>query len=440
MRVRPNVIREWDYIDVAETGGDGVVSRAAADSLVAAARACHIGGLEGENILINGHRRLRAQQVVGVLAAPGATLEILPKIDGLEGNDGETRKRLIHMLARVLDIPVADGAITDLGWQKDDLLEILIRLFCDRLFEALHTGLARRYVGIEDDLAVLRGRLDVKRQFTILAARPGTLACRFEELSPDIPLNQVMKAAVSKLMGIARAPNNQRKLAELSLAFADVSAVAVPQLPWDKITLDRTNASWAVLLSLAKLLLGERFQTTSTGDGRGFSLLFEMNTLFEEYIGRTLQRALRHSGLEVRLQGPRDHVLIGQDGARRFATKPDIVVSRGKAPVLIIDTKWKRLKGTIDDPKKGVGQADIYQMMAYAHVYQCDRLLLLYPHHIEMGERDGLHPAHKVNNTTDTQLSVATISLSNLSKVTDDLFRIVAGKLGLDLDQLRRAA
>ena len=53
----------------------------------------------------------------------------------------------------------------------------------------------RRYVGHEDDLSALRGRLDVKRQFTVLAASPQRLACRFDELSTDIALNRIMKAA-----------------------------------------------------------------------------------------------------------------------------------------------------------------------------------------------------------------------------------------------------
>jgi 5-methylcytosine-specific restriction enzyme subunit McrC len=42
----------------------------------------------------------------------------------------------------------------------------------------------------------------------------------------------------------------------------------------------------ASLLALAKLILGDRFQTTTAGEARGFSLLFEMNTLFEEFVGR----------------------------------------------------------------------------------------------------------------------------------------------------------
>jgi 5-methylcytosine-specific restriction enzyme subunit McrC len=110
--------------------------------------------MESERILVDGVRQLRAQQVVGVLAAPSVLLEILPKIDGI--GDGATRSNLIRMLARTLDLTMAHGSLVSLDWQRKNLLEILIRLFSDRLFEAVHCGLTRRYVLRHGDRPALR--------------------------------------------------------------------------------------------------------------------------------------------------------------------------------------------------------------------------------------------------------------------------------------------
>jgi len=277
-------------------------------------------------------------------------------------------------------------------------------------------GLPRRYVSFEADLATLRGRLDAQRQFTVLAATPQKLACRYEELSADIALNQIMRAAVTRLRPIAKAPETQRRLMELSLAFADISSVEADQLSWDRVVLDRTNVDWATLFKLAKLLLGDRFQTTSSGRSDGYALLFEMNTLFQEYVGRMLKRSLSGFELDVRLQGPWKYALTSVDGAQhRFVTKPDIVVSRDGRPVLIIDTKWKRLE--IDDSKLGVGQADVYQLMAYARVYRCPRVLLLYPHHKEIRGKEGLLCQHLIQGTVNGRLSIATLALAELATV-----------------------
>jgi 5-methylcytosine-specific restriction enzyme subunit McrC len=183
------------------------------------------------------------------------------------------------MLAVALDVEIDVGQITALDWQRETLLEILIRLFSEKLFDAVRQGMPRHYVQQADDLPTLRGRLDVTRQFTSLAAEPTRIACRYDALTLDIALNHIMKAAISRLTRIAKTSDNQRRLRELTFAYADIADVQVAALRWDLAILDRTNARWRELLNLARLLLGERFQTTSAGRQHGFSLLFEMNTL-----------------------------------------------------------------------------------------------------------------------------------------------------------------
>lgn len=382
-------VLEWKYVPV-EAPGAGALTRRHADRLLAVARRSPLGGRDGVRILTDAGRRLRAQQVVGVIATEGCTLEILPKIDTLGEGDspdswGAIRRQLVHMLAVAHDLEIASGSLTELDWQRDDLLEILIGLFARKLTDAVRRGMPRRYVPCEDDLRALRGRLDAGRQFSTLAASPQRLACRFDALSSDIVLNQIMKAAIHRLIAVSRSSENLRQLRELALAYAEVRAVPVASLAWQEVVLDRTNEQWRDLLSLARLLLGDRFQTTSAGAAPGFSLLFEMNILFERYVGRLLQRAIAGRGFSVAMQGGRAFCLEDEDGKGRFQTKPDILVRRAGEAVLIIDTKWKTISPRLDDAKQGVSQADVYQMMAYGRLYRCPRLILLYPHHERLG-------------------------------------------------------
>lgn len=422
-------VLEWRKIRYGD--GPDEIPEWAADRIAAVARANPLGGQDGARILQHGRTALRAQQVVGVIAAEDCTLEILPKIDGLgdgdsEGSQAQIRRNLVHMLAVALDLDISAGQLARLGWQDANLLEVLIRIFCDRLYEAVRLGLPRRYVAREEDIPTLRGGLDVIRQFSTLAASPDRLACRFDELSSDIALNQIMKAAVRRLLQLSRSARNQRRLRELSFAFADVSDVPVRSLRWDSVILDRTNVRWKDLLELARLLLGERFQTTTSGRGRGFSLLFEMNTLFEEFVARTLRRALAGTGLQVDLQGGRLHCLaeLSDDhvptGRRRFMTRPDIIIRSGSTRVMIIDTKWKRLAPLIDDPKQGVSQGDVYQMMAYGRIYGCPSLMLLYPHHDDLSSPAGMQSQHSIQGSAD-RLAVATIAIADLKTAATQL-------------------
>lgn len=418
-------VSEWGYLPV-EPEGRGAFTRAHADRLIAVARATSLGGDDGAGVLTDHHRRLRARQVVGVIAAPGCTLEILPKIEGLGDGDDEVsrtriRGRLVHMLAVAHDLDLAVGEQTQLDTQRSTLLEILIGIFCTRLTDVLRHGMPRRYVDLEDDLPALRGRLDVQRQFTVLAASPQRLACRYASFSEDIALNQVMRATVARLSQLSVSPVNQRRLRELMHLYADVAAIPVEALRWDAIVLDRTNHRWRALRDLARLLLRGDYQTTSHGRASGFSLLFAMNDLFEAYVARVLARALRGSDLHVVAQDRRLYCLTDPGGASRFQVRPDIVLRRGAEAVMVIDTKWKRIAARIDDPKQGVSQADVYQMMAYGRLYGCPTLMLLYPHHGRLSEA-GETGRYRVVGSQD-ELITATLDLAE-----PDL-RAQAGKL-----------
>jgi len=374
-----HTVREWQRIDYGD--GKPPLEQEQAERIAAIAkRSTFAGG--GEGVLEHGRKGLRARGVVGVIAAQGCQLEILPKVEGpgeREATDDALRRRLVHMLAVVYDLPVDAGSLARLGWQKDTILEHLIRLFCARLVEAVRMGMPRRYLERADDLPALRGRLDFARQFSRHAVAPQRLACLYDDLSPDILLNQMMHAAVTRLLRVAQATDNQRMLRELRFAYAGVSEVSVRSLRWDRITLDRTNRRWSELLSLARLFLDDRHQRTTAGDIDGYALLFKMDDLFERYVARLITRTLAGCGYRVTSQGGHRNCLYeGSEG--RFRTRPDLLIRQGERIELVIDTKWKRMTPRIDDPKQGVSQADVYQLMAYSQLYECPTVMLLYPH------------------------------------------------------------
>ena len=404
-------VLEWRGLRYGDAESDlETIPAEMADRVAAIAAASSLPG----TVLEHGRNGLRARGVVGVIAAEGCSLEILPKLDVGGGELGEQapaiRKRLVHMLALALDMRIDVGALTELHWQRESLLEILIRVFAEKLIEAVRRGMPRRYIQQEDDLPALRGSLNVVRQFTVHAVNPSRLACRFDNLSEDIALNRIMKAAVARLLFVAQSNDNQRRLRELAFIYADIAEVPVAELEWDKVTIDRTSERWRELLNLARLLLDNRLQTTTSGDSRGFALLFEMSSLFEEYVGRLAALAFRGPGLQVTLQGGLRYCLTGED-SQLFQTKPDILIKRGNDIACIIDTKWKQIAPQADDGKQGVSQSDVYQVMAYSQIYECPKVVLLYPHNVHLGNSEGIRARYAITGS-DATLHLATIDVA----------------------------
>ena len=354
---------------------------------------------------------LKASGVVGIVAAPGVTLEILPKIDG---DDGTVRKALVSMLSVAWGLRVADGELAGLDTQRNDLLEVLIGLFANRLLVAVRRGLPRRYVGFEEDLRLLRGSLNVVRQVTSLAARPDVLACRFEELSADTPLNRVLKAAVRRLVGVTRSAANARLLGELAARFESVGDSPTPLK--EPVRLDRTNAAYHDLHRLARLLLSGDWQSTTGGEALGFSLLFPMAELFERFVGKLLRSA---APWPVSLQ-ERRHSALADDAGPLFALQPDVVIRSPSGPI-VLDTKWKALSAN-DDKKLGVVQDDVYQVLVYGQAYGAERLVLLYPW--LPGLKKGVNRSWRVQGT-QTRFDVATVDVGQPASVACALREIV---------------
>lgn len=415
---RHHQCREWGSVPI----GPGGFARADADALLKAVEAHPLGGRHGARILSEHRGALHARQVVGVIAANGASLEILPKVDPDARDEGETsvRARLVHMLDLALGLDLQPGEAAALARQKISLLDVLIRVFADRLLAEVRRGLPRLYRPFEDDLPTLRGRLDVTRQFIRNAVRPDRLACRFDSLDADTPLLRVMKACVGFLAGHARHPETRRRITELRSRLIDIPDTPVARLPWRAVRIDRSNRRWRALFGMAELFLRRSWQATHHADKApdGFALLFAMDKLFETCVAELLARALAGTDVEVARQAGLRHCLgtWREDGdceGAVFRTKPDILLRRNGRVLAVIDTKWKKLADDPLDRKHGVGQGDVYQLMAYARLYACDRLMLLYP--ARPGQDAGERTRFGLAGGRE-RLSIATLDIAGLGE------------------------
>jgi len=374
---------------------------------------------------------LKAQQFVGVIQLGADAIEIIPKIDGL--NEQASRINLFKMLARIRRLAIHEADLARLAEQNLNILEIFIRLFCDKLFAEVHRGLVSRYERHADNLPALRGKLLTGLQATLNAFHPERFQCEFDEFTIDTPMNRVLKAAVRRLRRIARDGDNARRLAELEFTLEGVSDIPASALEWHRLHFDRANRRYEPLVTMAKMILQNHTQDVTSGGSEGFGLLFDMNELFEKYIGEVARGTFAPLDWQVVLQGPSHYLLQDQrSGAGVFQTRPDITGLRDGKPVWIIDTKWKVVLDE-QERKHGIGQGDVYQMLGYAHRYGTEDVYLLYPHHDRVSTDAGLQRSFRILGNVYGHaaevgvqcIHVATVDLADLSKVSGQLQSIL---------------
>jgi 5-methylcytosine-specific restriction enzyme subunit McrC len=77
-------------------------------------------------------------------------------------------------------------------------------------------------------------------------------------------------------------------------------------------------------------------------------------------------------------------------------------------------------------------------MMAYAQVYDCNRLMLLYPHHHEVATQEGMVEIHQIANKQDFLIGIATVDLLDPKKVRSVLKDLLLSEgTAFDLSNIR---
>ncbi|MDP4557510.1 hypothetical protein Q9247_07430 [Halomonas meridiana] len=324
-----------------------------------------------------GHRRVKFTQFCGVLQVDGLQVEVLPKLTPYQ-TEIQQRDTLLTMLACAGDLEGIDTLDAGLATNRTTLLDLFIRHFAQLLERQLQQGLLRDYRDIDDTLSQVRGRIDLMRQQRENLFKPQRLACRYSELVADIPVNRLLHSALQLVISLATSPLLAQQLHSLRIRFGEVGTLAPHECGPMVEQLNRMQSRYAPLVSLAHLFLDGQFLDARSGHQQVFSLLFDMNRLFERYTANRLGPLARQQGLRLVEQRPRRHLASDKNGKGRVLMRPDItLLDKHHRPVVILDTKWKRLIN--QDPLSSLSAADLYQVNAYASAYGCTTVGLLYP-------------------------------------------------------------
>lgn len=310
-----------------------------------------------------GGKFIQARNYVGVLQTKsGLTIEILPKI--ADKNDAERSKTVfIKMLRTLKNFPFKSSNLASLKTQNLPLLEIFISMFLCELEALVKKGIKSDYVALEENLNFLKGKLNINEQIKRNSIHKERFYVGYSEFLSDIKINSIIKTTLKFLYKKSNSSINQQKIRELLFIFDEVLECEDYKNFFAKLVMNRQVKHYEQTLLWCKIfLLGNSF-TPHKGDDLALALLFDMNALFENYVGNFIKKSfpstiLQHSGKHL-VEEPKS-----------FKLRPDIFL-KGK---FIADTKWKIVSSRDD-----ISQADLYQLYAYGKKHECDKLHLIYP-------------------------------------------------------------
>ena len=310
-----------------------------------------------------GGKFIQARNYVGVLQTKsGLTIEILPKI--ADKNDAERSKAVfIKMLKTLKNFPFKSSNLASLKTQNLPLLEIFISMFLCELEALVKKGIKSDYVALEENLNFLKGKLNINEQIKRNSIHKERFYVGYSEFLSDIKINRIIKTTLKFLYKKSNSSKNQQKIRELLFIFDEVSECEDYKNFFAKLVINRQVRHYEQTLLWCKIFLLNNSFTPHNGDDLALALLFDMNALFESYVGNFIKKSFPGTIL----QHSEKHLI---EEPKSFKLRPDIFL-KGK---FIADTKWKIVKS-----KDDISQADLYQLYAYGKKHECSNLYLIYP-------------------------------------------------------------
>ena len=259
-----------------------------------------------------------------------------------------------------LDQPPGDVGVQTL----EDLLEWIAAELAMGTLHRLGRGLYRAYLNVEDELPVLRGRLDLQAKL----ARPWRveLPCEFQELTADVVENQILLAGLLAAPYTTTGANVLSQVRQASwlclrsgVGPREVSPSECVGRTYSRLNLDYERLHW-----LSHFILAGTVPTHEAGPSTLRAFIIQMPWLYERFVASWLKRNLPAT---LRCES---QIHLALD--RRLEFIADLVIRDAEdKPLAVLDTKYK-----IDrDPDP----ADIAQVVAYAEHLGCPEAILLYP-------------------------------------------------------------
>ena len=353
-----------------------------------------------------GHRWIKATNWVGVIGVGNRCIEVIPKIDEA-CSEPNVRENLLYMIARAGFVPLANADIARLANTNKPLLIAYMELYVDQLAREWRKGQIKRYVLQEENRGCLKGKLLLPVHLRTNSLHKERFFTASDEFTCDNAISQLLKAALRKCQEQSFSSRLSLKARSLMPDLEEVSDVRPDVLDMNHIQVDRCVSRFAPILNMAKFILKDVSPSPAESGYAVYSLMFDMNDVFERFIAAEVKAAMRREPVRVNYQVSGKSLLM-RNGRRQFALRPDIGVFQGKRNLCMLDTKWKRLAA--NRSHDNVSQSDIYQMYAYGKEYDSPRVILLYPQHSGLPHAIADYQHHDGNPAKRIQVRTVNVS------------------------------
>jgi 5-methylcytosine-specific restriction enzyme subunit McrC len=269
----------------------------------------------------------------------------------------------------------------------------------------IHQGLIKQYYKETGNVKALKGKLEFAGHIAKNLVHKERFYTTHQVYDKDHLMHQILGQALDIIASLSKGTYLYSKCKTIQLDFPEVKTIQANEATFSKLTKNRKTAPYETALAIARLIILNYAPNVSSGNEKMLALLFDMNSLWEEYILIRLQKVAINCKV---------HRQQYKSFWKNITIRPDIIIEKGESDnkeFFVIDTKWKN----IDYSKPSTN--DLRQMYVYNEYWGSKKAMLLYPSNVTKG----FNSDDFVNfEDRDQACSLGKISIFNSKNELDD--------------------
>lgn len=169
----------------------------------------------------------------------------------------------------------------------ENIHDLFAAILSKGIAQQLKQGLHREYIEKNENLTVMRGKLDIQGTIVNRLQKQQRLSCNFDELSEDSIYNQIIKTTTQLLIRKTAVKSEYKDILKKEMLFFEgVSEIDPMLIRWNMILFTKNNQTYRMLLSICQFVLSGLLLTTEQGEYKLAEFVDDqrMSHLYERFI------------------------------------------------------------------------------------------------------------------------------------------------------------
>ena len=158
----------------------------------------------------------------------------------------------------------------------DHIQDMFAAILVKGISKQLKQGLYKKYVTMNEEMPVLKGKLDINATIQNRIQRKQKLSCEFDELSVNNIYNQILKTTMIYLLkddGVSK--KQKTDLHKILVFFDGVETLNPKAIAWNRLQYQRNNRNYEMLLNICYFVMDGMLQTDVKGRYRMESFSYD---------------------------------------------------------------------------------------------------------------------------------------------------------------------